>query len=123
MCEVAVPADADAYGLMLTPTYGVSNPSLLGWVGQVAGSGLDERRNVMVTTNPRIPADEREVFAMAWMIGYLGWAPDELVHAFPDVQEWSVVPTFIPDLLVHEWKRGYDSGVAFFSDHALDEEA
>lgn len=72
--------------------------------------------------NPRIPADEREVFAMAWAIGYLGWAPDELVHSFPDVEEWSHVPGFIPPSLAHEWKRGYDSGVAFFSDHALDEE-
>ena len=27
-------------------------------------------------TNPRIPADEREVFAMAFMIGYIGWVPD-----------------------------------------------
>lgn len=32
---------------MLTPTYGVSNPSLSGWVGQVAGRDLDERRSVM----------------------------------------------------------------------------
>ena len=76
----------------------------------------------MVTTNPRIPADEREVFAMAWMIGYEGQAPQDLQAAFPDQYEWSNCPDFVPDDLAHEWKRGYDSGVAFFSDHALDEE-
>ena len=41
---MAVPADADAYSLMLTPTWGVSDPRLVAGVGQVAGSGLDERR-------------------------------------------------------------------------------
>ena len=35
---------------MLTPTYGVSNPSLSGWVGQVAGGDLDERRSGMTKT-------------------------------------------------------------------------
>ena len=107
---------------MLTPTWGVSDPRLRAGVGQVAGSDLDERRNVMVTANARIPADEQEVFAMGFMIGYMGEAPDELVHAFPDVEEWDSCPDFVPDDLAHEWKRGYDSGVAFFSDHALDEE-
>lgn len=76
----------------------------------------------MSDVNPRIPADEQEVFAMAWMIGYMGEAPDELVHAFPDQDWWSRCPDFVPDDLAHEWRRGYDSGVAFFSDHALDEE-
>ena len=64
-------------------------------------------------TNPRIPADEQEVFAMAFMIGYLGDIPDE---------DFSNCPEFIDDSLAHMWKRGYDCGVAFFSDHALDEE-
>lgn len=77
----------------------------------------------MSAVDPRIPADEQEVFAMAWMIGYMGEAPDELAHAFPDHEEWSNCPDFVPDDLAHEWRRGYDSGVAFFCDHALDEEA
>ena len=72
--------------------------------------------------NPRIPADERETFAMAFMIGYLGDVPDELQSSFPDEYEWRIAPEFIAPTLVHEWKRGYDCGVAFFSDHALDEE-
>lgn len=73
-------------------------------------------------TNPRIPGDEHEVFAMAFMIGYLGDIPDELQAAFPDEYEWQNSPEFISDDLAHEWVRGYDCGVAFFSDHALDEE-
>ena len=44
MCEVAVPAYADAYGVMLTPTWGVSDPRLRVGVGQVAGCDLDERK-------------------------------------------------------------------------------
>ena len=76
----------------------------------------------MSSENPRIPADEQETFAIAFMVGYLGEAPDELVHAFPDQEEWGNCPDFVPDDLAHEWKRGYDSGVAFFCDHALDEE-
>ena len=72
--------------------------------------------------NPRIPADEQETFAMAFMIGYLGDVPDELRASFPDEYEWHNIPYFIPDTLAHEWKRGYDCGVAFFCDHALGEE-
>lgn len=72
-------------------------------------------------TNPRIPADEQEVFAMAFMIGYIGWVPDDLQNVFPD-EDFSNCPEFIYDDLAHEWKRGYDCGVAFFCDHALDEE-
>lgn len=71
-------------------------------------------------TNPRIPADEHEVFAMAFMIGYLGDIPDELQAAFPDQIEWSNCPDFIPSTLAHMWRRGYDCGVAFFCDHGLD---
>ena len=77
----------------------------------------------MSAVDPRIPADEQEVFAMAFMIGYMGDVPDELVHAFPDADGWGDCPYFIPDDLAHEWRRGYDSGLAFFCDHALDEEA
>ena len=73
-----------------------------------------------MNTNPRIPADEQEVFAMAFMIGYLGDIPDELQSVFPDQVEWSNCPNFIPSALAHMWKRGYDCGVAFFCDHALD---
>ena len=74
-----------------------------------------------MNTNPRIPADENETFAMAWMIGYIGWVPDDLAAAFPD-ESFEMCPEFISRDLVHMWRRGYDSGVAFFSDHALDEE-
>jgi len=72
-------------------------------------------------TNPRIPANERETFAMAWMIGYIGWAPDELVSMFPD-ETFESCPSFVSSELAHEWKLGYDNGLAFFCDHALDEE-
>lgn len=72
-------------------------------------------------TNPRIPADEQEVFAMAWMLGYIGWVPDELQNVFPD-ETFEGCPEFVAPALAHEWKRGYDSGLAFFCDHALDEE-
>lgn len=70
-------------------------------------------------TNPRIPADGQEVFAMAFMIGYLGWVPDELQAVFPE-ESFETCPEFISDDLAHEWKSGYWSGVSFFSDHALD---
>ena len=72
-------------------------------------------------TNPRIPADEQEVFAMAFMIGYLGDIPDELQAAFPD-EEFDTCPEFIDDDIAHWWRMGYDCGVAFFSDHAIGEE-
>ena len=84
-------------------------------VGTVAEFTVKER-------SPRIPADEQEAFAMAFMVGYMGEAPDELVHAFPDEEEWRNVPGFISSEHAHAWKRGYDCGVAFFCDHALDEE-
>ena len=75
----------------------------------------------MKQPNPRIPFDEREVFAMAWTIGYVGCVPEELQAAFPD-ESFDNCPQFIDPLLAHEWKRGYDSGVAFFCDHAINEE-
>ena len=71
--------------------------------------------------NPRIPADAKEVFAMGFMVGYHGWVPDELAHAFPD-EPFEGCPSFIPSTLAHEWKQGYDCGVAFYCDHALEEE-
>ncbi len=70
-------------------------------------------------TNPRIPNGEQEVFAMAWMIGYVGWVPDDLAAMFPD-ETFESCPSFIDSSLVHEWKRGYDNGLAFFCDHSLD---
>jgi hypothetical protein len=72
-------------------------------------------------TNPRIPADEYEAFGMAFMIGYIGWVPDDLQEVFPDDNFYNR-PEFIDDTLAHMWRRGYDAGVAFYSDHALDEE-
>ena len=72
-------------------------------------------------TNPRIPNCEQEVFAMAWMIGYIGWVPDELAAVFPADEPWGRLPSFIDPSLAHEWKRGYDNGLAFFCDHVLDE--
>lgn len=93
-----------------------------GRVAGLAGVGrLDRNDRSMVMNNPRIPADEREVFAMAWMIGYIGWVPDDLQAAFRE-ESFDTVPGFIPPDLVHEWKRGYDNGLAFFCDHKLDEE-
>ena len=70
-------------------------------------------------TNPRIPNGEQEVFAMAWMVGYIGWVPDDLAAVFPD-ETFESCPSFIDPSLVHEWKRGYDNGLAFFCDHGLD---
>ena len=72
-------------------------------------------------TNPRIPNSEQEVFAMAFLIGYIGWVPDDLAAVFPD-ETFESCPSFIEPPLVHNWKMGYDCGVAFFCDHALDEE-
>ncbi len=72
-------------------------------------------------SNPRVPNGEREVFAMAWMIGYIGWVPDDLAAIFPD-EPWHRIPSFIDPSLAHEWKAGYDCGVAFFCDHSLDDE-
>jgi hypothetical protein len=72
--------------------------------------------------NPRVPFDDYQTFGMAFMIGYLGDVPDELQAAFPDQDEWRNRPDFIYSHNAHMWKRGYDCGVAFFSDHALEEE-
>tara|TARA_R110000803_G_scaffold44410_1_gene94048 strand:+ start:2283 stop:2552 length:270 start_codon:yes stop_codon:yes gene_type:complete len=69
----------------------------------------------------RIPSDEREVFAMGFMIAYIGWAPDELVEAFPE-ETFKNCPEFIDKKLAHFWNEGYDSGMAMFCSHALDEE-
>ena len=44
---------------MLTPTYGVSNPSLSGWVGQVAGGDLDEREEADDARAKHIQRDVR----------------------------------------------------------------
>jgi len=73
-----------------------------------------------MNTNPRIPSDEHETFALAFMIGYLGDIPDELQEVFPDQVEWSNCPEFISTPLAPMWRHGYNCGVAFFSDHALD---
>ena len=83
--------------------------------------GIRMTMRMMMNSNPRIPFDAQEVFAMAFMIGYIGWVPDDLAAAFPD-ESFESCPEFVPVELVHEWKAGYDSGVAFFCDHALDED-
>lgn len=58
---------------MLTPTYGVSNPSLWGWVGQVAGRDLDERKWTMQEMNTY-----NVTFAADWgWIGTTMTAPTE----------------------------------------------
>jgi hypothetical protein len=75
----------------------------------------------MVNTNPRIPCDEREVFAMSFMVGYLGDVPDYLAECFPG-EDFRNCPAFIREDIAHEWKRGYDAGVAFYCDHAMGEE-
>ena len=74
----------------------------------------------MKQLNPRIPNNEREVFAMAWTIGYVGISP-WLKAVFPH-ESFDNCPEFIDPLLAHEWKRGYDSGVAFFCDHAINDD-
>ena len=63
MCEVAVPADAYSPGtyllVMLTPTWGVSDPRLRAGVGQVAGSGLNERGEADDARDEHIQRDVR----------------------------------------------------------------
>jgi hypothetical protein len=75
----------------------------------------------MMQTNPRVPNSEHEVFGMAFMIGYIGWIPDDLASVFPD-ESFESCPSFISPDLAHFWRQGYDSGVAFFSDHSFGEE-
>lgn len=67
--------------------------------------------------NPRIPVTEEESFAMAFMLGYMGWAPDELVECFPE-ESWQERPDFITPELAHAWRRGYESGLSFYGDHS-----
>ncbi len=71
----------------------------------------------MSNVDPRVPDDSADVYAMAFMVGYLGNVPVDLLHAFPDADGWGDCPYFIPDALAHEWKRGYDSGLSFYTDH------
>ena len=71
----------------------------------------------MSKDNPRIPASVEETFAMSFMLGYMGWAPDELVECFPE-ESWQERPDFITPELAHAWRRGYDSGANFYGDHS-----
>ena len=88
MCEVAVPADADAYSLMLTPTWGVSDPRLQAGVGQVAGSDLDERRCDMNTYTVSFALDymviSTTIMAMTDEVAP-DMARDQLVHDYPEI--------------------------------------
>ena len=68
--------------------------------------------------DPLVPDDSADVYSMAWMIGYLGDVPDELRSAFPDVWDWGQAPSFLSPSLAVQWKRGYESGLSFYTDHA-----
>ena len=63
---------------------------------------------------PRQPLLNNEAFAIGFMVGYLGYAPDELSGAFPDVGDWTQGSPFAFPV---DYARGYESGVSFFSSH------
>lgn len=72
-------------------------------------------------TGPRCPVGEEEAFAWGFMVGYLGTAPSTMESAFFTVAEiGSNAPAFLNDyqLDAQAWKRGYDCGVATYTDHA-----
>jgi hypothetical protein len=72
--------------------------------------------------NPRIPMTDKEVYAMAWMIGYIGHAPHEMRAIFPN-ETFEYCPSFIGNgRQQREWKSGYDSGTSFYSSHAMGDE-
>ena len=72
----------------------------------------------MSKDNPRIPGTEEESFAMAFMLGYMGQTPDELVECFPEESWQERRPDFITPELAHAWGRGYESGMYFYGDHS-----
>ena len=88
------------------------------WAAHSQNVTYTEEDNV----DPRVPDDDADVYAMAFMIGYLGEAPDALVDAFPDIEEWSYAPSFLTGSQARMWNRGYESGLSFFSAHALEED-
>jgi len=75
----------------------------------------------MLSINPRTPANEEESFAMGFMLGYHGWFPDEILENFPD-EIWGDKPSFIKHELFSSYRRGCQTGQAFYYDHKLPEE-
>jgi len=81
-------------------------------------------------TNYRIPGDSEEAYAMGFMVGYLGEFPDALKEVIDLITEGDADPSYTPDifpddddgLLARDYRRGYDTGVAFFCDHGVDED-
>ena len=78
---------------------------------------------------PRCPAGGQEAFAWGFMLGYLGQAPDALRAAFDGyladddapVDSWGsqTMPSFLEQAGEgREFMRGYEAGVATYSDHA-----
>jgi hypothetical protein len=62
---------------------------------------------------------DKEVYAMAWMIGYIGRAPDEMRAIFPN-ETFESCPSFIgTDRQQREWKSGHNSGTLFYCDHSI----
>jgi len=90
--------------------------------------------NIQTQAGPRIPVGEQEAFAWGFMVGYLGetdvFATDTMSRAFHGIGESNAitgigdVPEFLGDHPedATAYSRGYEAGVATYSDHAHPED-
>ena len=75
---------------------------------------------MFMSYNPLDPGQRSKIVGLLNpLLATLADLSSQIHHA-----HWNVKgPDFVSPALAHMWKRGYDCGVAFFSDHALDWEA
>lgn len=79
-------------------------------------SGWPEEEEETKTPGPRVPVDEKEAYAWGFMVGYTG---DENIFVTDEI-EW--YKDAVPEALVPEVARGYEAGVAFYTDHLYPED-
>lgn len=79
------------------------------------------------TVGPRVPMNHYEVYAFGFLLGYLGDVPDQMFEAFDPTGEGvasiiEAMDNIIPASEMLFFRKGYDTGVAFYTDHAHPEE-
>ena len=79
------------------------------------------------TVGPRVPVSTHEIFAFGFLLGYLGDVPDYMFEAYDATGEgiqsiMEALGDIIPLEQMLYFARGYETGVAFYADHAHPEE-
>lgn len=80
----------------------------------------------MSITNPRLPITKEEAYGWGFTVGYMYEFPDGMYEAiqFATDDEGPLDAGYTPDIfgsrldLAEAYRRGYDAGVAFYSDHS-----